>query len=305
MSTSLDDFFEDDHQAPPEQQSSQERRSSPRKKKRKRLPVWIELPLIVAALALIIWVSPLSIKDWKLVIPPSWLSQGQMSPDGTKIFAQSGNADDLLASGDTRGQTSLGLDGLGSDGLGDQMFLDESGQMYAPLPPHEFQNVQCQLEKKNEVTSLPANSWSIPELGVSSQLIVGYPSSLPDAPYGLLHASFADPASPIYGLLAGGHINYNSGYLSPYGYLHRAQECTRLYYADGQGVVHEYVLVTLTTVPQQSIESTFIYDKDRSGRFAFVTCAGSYVGADGSNTAANTWFPYTYNLLADFVEIKT
>lgn len=310
MSQFLDDFFEDDAQAPPDEQSSRSRQPQSKKKRWERLPVWIELPIIVALIALFIWVTPISFKDGKLIIPPGWWTgqSQQVASDGSIFFEQKGgNAEDILASGDTTGVTSLGLSetGLGSDGSGDLMNVDENSQMYAPMPSVEFENAQCETTKKNEVTSLPANSWSIPELGVSSQLIVSLPSQLPAAPYGVLHRDFADPASPIYGLVAGGHINYNSGYLSPYGYLHRATKCMRLYFADSSGQMHEYVLVTLMTVPQQQIESTFIYDEGRSGDFAMITCAGSYVGADGTNTAANVWFPYTHNLIADFQEITT
>lgn len=195
--------------------------------------------------------------------------------------------------------------------------VDENGTVYAPMPEQEFRHVTCTDEPRREVTSLPGNTWSMPaKTGMQAPVITAASTqALPDAPAVLRQADTASVGDESGRVIEGGHVNFplNSsipGALSPFGYLHQAHACDSVYQSDASGQVHEYQITSMYTVAQDETKDDALYT-DQTGRdqrpeLAMVTCAGRYVGDDGTNAPGGTLYynGFRYNLIVIAHEVS-
>lgn len=188
--------------------------------------------------------------------------------------------------------------------------VDENGDTYAPMPEHEFHNSQCDGTPRREVTALPGDTWTLPsQTSVQAPIIpAASTANLPDAPAALRQADTGTVDQEHGRVIEGGHVNYplNSsapGALSPFGYLHRAHACDSVYQSDASGHVHEFQIVSMYTVPQDQTKNDAVYtqtpDEHDPMELAMITCAGRYVGDDGTSAPGGTLYynGFRYNLI--------
>ena len=214
---------------------------------------------------------------------------------------------------------------IGDDGHGgkvtyngrDSVGVTEQGLLYAPKPPTEFRNASCDLKPQQNGSEPPkalknkSAVWWAPTLLSNTQVVQGAqvtPSgfsnndvSLPAAPNGIYYASGSPLSSNTGATVLAGHINLNSGALSPWGYLHRLDKCDHMYLTDEHGERHEFAVTGIYLVKQDELSShSELWRKDGDKKTYFITCSGSSVGSDGTQEVGNTFlFNYEYNLVVE------
>lgn len=214
---------------------------------------------------------------------------------------------------------------IGDDGHGgkvtyngrDSVGVTEQGLLYAPKPPTEFRNASCDLKPQQNGSEPPkalknkSAVWWAPTLLSNTQVVQGAqvtPSgfsnndvSLPAAPNGIYYASGSPLSSNTGATVLAGHINLNSGALSPWGYLHRLDKCDHMYLTDEHGERHEFAVTGIYLVKQDELSShSELWRKDGDKKTYFITCSGSSVGTDGTQEVGNTFlFNYEYNLVVE------
>ena len=214
---------------------------------------------------------------------------------------------------------------IGDDGHGgkvtyngrDSVGVTEQGLLYAPKPPTEFRNASCDLKPRQNGSEPPkalknkSAVWWAPTLLSNTQVVQGAqvtPSgfsnndvSLPAAPNGIYYASGSPLSSNTGATVLAGHINLNSGALSPWGYLHRLDKCDHMYLTDEHGERHEFAVTGIYLVKQDELSShSELWRKDGDKKTYFITCSGSSVGTDGTQEVGNTFlFNYEYNLVVE------
>lgn len=214
---------------------------------------------------------------------------------------------------------------IGDDGHGgkvtyngrDSVGVTEQGLLYAPKPPTEFRNASCDLKPQQNGSEPPkalknkSAVWWAPTLLSNTQVVQGAqvtPSgfsnndvSLPAAPNGIYYASGSPLSSNTGSTVLAGHINLNSGALSPWGYLHRLDKCDHMFLTDEHGERHEFAVTGIYLVKQDELSShSELWRKDGDKKTYFITCSGSSVGSDGTQEVGNTFlFNYEYNLVVE------
>lgn len=214
---------------------------------------------------------------------------------------------------------------IGDDGHGgkvtyngrDSVGVTEKGLLYAPKPPTEFRNASCDLKPQQNGSEPPkafknkSAVWWAPTLLSNTQVVQGAqvtPSgfsnndvTLPAAPNGIYYASGSPLSSNTGATVLAGHINLNSGALSPWGYLHRLDKCDHMFLNDEHGERHEFAVTGIYLVKQDELSShSELWRKDGDKKTYFITCSGSSVGTDGTQEAGNTFlFNYEYNLVVE------
>lgn len=214
---------------------------------------------------------------------------------------------------------------IGDDGHGgkvtyngrDSVGVTEKGLLYAPKPPTEFRNASCDLKPQQNGSEPPtalknkSAVWWAPTLLSNTQVVQGAqvtPSgfsnndvSLPAAPNGIYYASGSPLSSNTGSTVLAGHINLNSGALSPWGYLHRLDKCDHMFLTDEHGERHEFAVTGIYLVKQDELSShSELWRKDGDKKTYFITCSGSSVGTDGTQEVGNTFlFNYEYNLVVE------
>lgn len=214
---------------------------------------------------------------------------------------------------------------IGDDGHGgkvtyngrDTVGVTENGLLYAPKPPTEFRNASCDLKPQQNGSEPPkalknkSAVWWAPTLLSNTQVVQGAqvtPSgfsnndvTLPAAPNGIYYASGSPLSSNTGSTVLAGHINLNSGALSPWGYLHRLDKCDHMYLTDEHGERHEFAVTGIYLVKQDELSShSELWRKDGDKKTYFITCSGSSVGTDGTQEVGNTFlFNYEYNLVVE------
>lgn len=214
---------------------------------------------------------------------------------------------------------------IGDDGHGgkvtyngrDTVGVTENGLLYAPKPPTEFRNASCDLKPQQNGSEPPkalknkSAVWWAPTLLSNTQVVQGAqvtPSgfsnndvTLPAAPNGIYYASGSPLSSNTGSTVLAGHINLNSGALSPWGYLHRLDKCDHMYLTDEHGERHEFAVTGIYLVKQDELSShSELWRKDGDKKTYFITCSGSSVGTDGTQEVGNTFlFNYEFNLVVE------
>lgn len=214
---------------------------------------------------------------------------------------------------------------IGDDGHGgkvtyngrDTVGVTENGLLYAPKPPTEFRNASCDLKPQQNGSEPPkalknkSAVWWAPTLLSNTQVVQGAqvtPSgfsnndvTLPAAPNGIYYASGSPLSSNTGSTVLAGHINLNSGALSPWGYLHRLDKCDHMFLTDEHGERHEFAVTGIYLVKQDELSShSELWRKDGDKKTYFITCSGSSVGTDGTQEVGNTFlFNYEYNLVVE------
>lgn len=214
---------------------------------------------------------------------------------------------------------------IGDDGHGgkvtyngrDTVGVTENGLLYAPKPPAEFRNASCDLKPQQNGSEPPkalknkSAVWWAPTLLSNTQVVQGAqvtPSgfsnndvTLPAAPNGIYYASGSPLSSNTGSTVLAGHINLNSGALSPWGYLHRLDKCDHMFLTDEHGERHEFAVTGIYLVKQDELSShSELWRKDGDKKTYFITCSGSSVGTDGTQEVGNTFlFNYEYNLVVE------
>lgn len=214
---------------------------------------------------------------------------------------------------------------IGDDGHGgkvtyngrDAVGVTENGLLYAPKPPTEFRNASCDLKPQQNGSEPPkalknkSAVWWAPTLLSNTQVVQGAqvtPSgfsnndvSLPAAPNGIYYASGSPLSSNTGSTVLAGHINLNSGALSPWGYLHRLDKCDHMFLTDEHGERHEFAVTGIYLVKQDELSShSELWRKDGDKKTYFITCSGSSVGTDGTQEVGNTFlFNYEFNLVVE------
>lgn len=214
---------------------------------------------------------------------------------------------------------------IGDDGHGgkvtyngrDAVGVTENGLLYAPKPPTEFRNASCDLKPQQNGSEPPkalknkSAVWWAPTLLSNTQVVQGAqvtPSgfsnndvTLPAAPNGIYYASGSPLSSNTGSTVLAGHINLNSGALSPWGYLHRLDKCDHMFLTDEHGERHEFAVTGIYLVKQDELSShSELWRKDGDKKTYFITCSGSSVGTDGTQEVGNTFlFNYEYNLVVE------
>lgn len=219
---------------------------------------------------------------------------------------------------------------IGDDGHGgkvtyngrDAVGVTENGLLYAPKPPTEFRNASCDLKPQQNGSEPPkalknkSAVWWAPTLLSNTQVVQGAqvtPSgfsnndvSLPAAPNGIYYASGSPLSSNTGSTVLAGHINLNSGALSPWGYLHRLDKCDHMFLTDEHGERHEFAVTGIYLVKQDELSShSELWRKDGDKKTYFITCSGSSVGTDGTQEVGNTFlFNYEYNLVVETTPVE-
>lgn len=219
---------------------------------------------------------------------------------------------------------------IGDDGHGgkvtyngrDTVGVTENGLLYAPKPPTEFRNASCDLKPQQNGSEPPkalknkSAVWWAPTLLSNTQVVQGAqvtPSgfsnndvTLPAAPNGIYYASGSSLSSNTGSTVLAGHINLNSGALSPWGYLHRLDKCDHMYLTDEHGERHEFAVTGIYLVKQDELSShSELWRKDGDKKTYFITCSGSSVGTDGTQEVGNTFlFNYEYNLVVETTPVE-
>lgn len=214
---------------------------------------------------------------------------------------------------------------IGDDGHGgkvtyngrDAVGVTENGLLYAPKPPTEFRNASCDLKPQQNGSEPPkalknkSAVWWAPTLLSNTQVVQGAqvtPSgfsnndvALPAAPNGIYYASGSPLSSNTGSTVLAGHINLNSGALSPWGYLHRLDKCDHMFLTDEHGERHEFAVTGIYLVKQDELSShSELWRKDGDKKTYFITCSGSSVGTDGTQEVGNTFlFNYEFNLVVE------
>lgn len=214
---------------------------------------------------------------------------------------------------------------IGDDGHGgkvtyngrDTVGVTENGLLYAPKPPTEFRNASCDLKPQQNGSEPPkalknkSAVWWAPTLLSNTQVVQGAqvtPSgfsnndvTLPAAPNGIYYASGSPLSSNTGSTVLAGHINLNSGALSPWGYLHRLDKCDHMFLTDEHGERHEFAVTGIYLVKQDELSShSELWRKDGDKKTYFITCSGSSVGTDGTQEVGNTFlFNYEFNLVVE------
>ena len=219
---------------------------------------------------------------------------------------------------------------IGDDGHGgkvtyngrDTVGVTENGLLYAPKPPTEFRNASCDLKPQQNGSEPPkalknkSAVWWAPTLLSNTQVVQGAqvtPSgfsnndvTLPAAPNGIYYASGSPLSSNTGSTVLAGHINLNSGALSPWGYLHRLDKCDHMFLTDEHGERHEFAVTGIYLVKQDELSShSELWRKDGDKKTYFITCSGSSVGTDGTQEVGNTFlFNYEYNLVVETTPVE-
>lgn len=193
----------------------------------------------------------------------------------------------------------------------------DDSHLFAPMPldTSVYSGSLAPLEFNEQVAaSMPLNSWIVPEVAdfryrmissdfVSARFDDGIPHSLFGASRGVL-SSLSQPLSTSEGsTVIAGHVNEgDTGYLSAWGYLHRCGPGMRVFVKDSGGSIAQWVVRRVYVLRQGSdfSENQRVWAKTGERLLNLVTCAGAYVGADGSSSGTFL-FPYTHNLVVECV----
>lgn len=191
---------------------------------------------------------------------------------------------------------------------------DDTGGIayFAPMPesPSETYNGSYESEYYSGAESLAANEWVIPDLtqydgsrvmaSVSTGSFANLPDNTPTSSLGIISYLSNPIESEVGSTVESGHVNQTgNGMLSAWGYLHQAKVGMHVYQKDAEGKVHEFVIDRIRVIPQGEAfaNDQDVWAKTGKHRLHMITCAGEYVGDDGTEGVGGTlWFPYTHNL---------
>lgn len=278
-------------------------------------PWWKKKPLITTAIAGCL-TSALFFTGWTTHLNDSTYLTRTYGTPGALADGMYSGLDDFFG---------LKAQIIGDDGHGgkvtyngrDSVGVTEQGLLYAPKPPTEFRNASCDLKPQQNGSEPPKSLknksavWWAPTLLSNTQVVQGAqvtPSgfsnndvSMPAAPNGIYYASGSPLSSNTGSTVLAGHINLNSGALSPWGYLHRLDKCDHMYLTDEHGERHEFAVTGIYLVKQDELSShSELWRKDGDKKTYFITCSGSSVGSDGTQEVGNTFlFNYEYNLVVE------
>lgn len=201
-----------------------------------------------------------------------------------------------------------------------KVFRTQDGLAYAPEPLHEFRDKTCDMTPLNEVTELSPNTWSAPhiqraiqdvpteasfiEAGQNNETIVA-----PDAPEGIIFEPGAQVGDTEGAILLAGHVDYapgalsaNGGEYSPWAQLHRFDSCDHIYVTNSEGLIEEYVVVSVYTEDQDIVAVDQEYFRNTGQKTLYlVTCSGKSVG----NTGGVFQFNYKDNLIVKALPVHT
>lgn len=283
-------------------------------------PWWKKKPLITTAIAGCL-TSALFFTGWTTHLNDSTYLTRTYGTPGALADGMYSGLDDFFG---------LKAQIIGDDGHGgkvtyhgrDTVGVTENGLLYAPKPPTEFRNASCDLKPQQNGSEPPkalknkSAVWWAPTLLSNTQVVQGAqvtPSgfsnndvSLPAAPNGIYYASGSPLSSNTGSTVLAGHINLNSGALSPWGYLHRLDKCDHMFLTDEHGERHEFAVTGIYLVKQDELSShSELWRKDGDKKTYFITCSGSSVGTDGTQEVGNTFlFNYEYNLVVETTPVE-
>ncbi|WP_165168501.1 class F sortase [Rothia uropygialis] len=155
---------------------------------------------------------------------------------------------------------------------------------YAPRPVRGFRNARCETSTVGIVPDLPgSNTWNAPSVGATAGFDVAETNDLgelplPEAPRGVRDNGSADIGSRSGSTFLAGHVNHNSGDLSPWGHLHELEPCAPIFAAGSDGTAHAYRVTDLFVVPQSKLkEDPDLLTTTGPHRLHLVTCSGPEV----------------------------
>lgn len=205
-----------------------------------------------------------------------------------------------------------------ANGMMAQSTDGSDGNYFAPLPLYADEVYQGDFTpigfNQEMADAMPAGSWIIPEVSdvayqaIRSTFTDGRFSYIPNSFGGHISTGIRSVLSMPLGSGQGcsvlaGHVNQgDTGYLSDWGYLHRARAGMRLYIKNYDGSILEYIITFIRLLRQggEFTNDQVLWARDGEEKANLVTCAGAYIGADGTNSAGGTMlFPYTHNLVVE------
>ncbi len=160
--------------------------------------------------------------------------------------------------------------------------LDEKTRgQYAPRPVRGFRDARCETTTVGIVPDLPgSNTWNAPTVGATAGFDVAEANELgelplPEAPRGVRDNGSADIGSGSGSAFLAGHVNHDSGDLSPWGRLHELEPCAPIFAAGSDGAAHTYRVTDLYVVPQAKLkEDPDLLASTGPPRLHLVTCSG-------------------------------
>lgn len=241
------------------------------------------------------------------IIPPPSSSEGALPAPDTNARQMAGDNGTLYLD-----NTDNGVMGQAADGSDEHYF--------APLPlyPDEVYDGPLVVASYDGST-LPEGSWIIPEVldvagqPISSLFYDGSFSTIPDSLPGVMstgiHSLLSVGLEDAEGSsVLAGHVNQRStGWLSDWGYLHRARAGMHIYVKTLSGALQDYLILRVYLLRQGSEfeNDQNLWAHTGSKKIGLVTCAGRYIGDDGTSSIGGTlYFPYTHNLVVEAVKVS-
>lgn len=185
--------------------------------------------------------------------------------------------------------------------------VNDAGLKVAPAPDEEFRNESCSLEPGAHRPNLDPGELSIPGNEIETTLRASEDLTLPAAPNGMIYEGSPDLGSDEGKTVTAGHVDYapgvrsgQGGELSPWGRMHEADPCQRVYAADEKGEVHEFVVTDKFVVGKQDLENSGVFTESGDHKMVMVTCSGESVEDAGEEFQ----FDYSHNLVIEAVEVK-
>lgn len=236
-----------------------------------------------------------------------------VSSSGEVLPAPDANARQMTGENGTiyLDNTDNGVMGQAADGSDEHYF--------APLPLYPNELYRGPLEAvPYDGSAMPNSSWIIPEVRdiagnpIASLFYDGSFSAMPDNNPGVIsngiHSIYSAGLNDAEGSsVLAGHVNQRStGWLSDWGYLHRARAGMHIYVKTLEGVLQDYLILRVYLLRQGSAfeNDQTLWARTGEKKIGLATCAGEYIGDDGTNSIGGTlYFPYTHNLVVEAVKV--